>query len=118
MSDYLAKLRESAQEAQALFADLLISVTTFFRDADAFERLGALVDPKLFEDKGAADTVRVWVPGCATGEEAYSIAMLLLEEAGRREIRPEIQIFASDLDETALAVRPRRPLSAAPSKRT
>ena len=103
MSDYLAKLRESAQEAQALFADLLISVTTFFRDSDAFERLGALVVPKLFEDKGAADTVRVWVPGCATGEEAYSIAMMLLEEASRREIRPEIQIFASDLDETALA---------------
>ena len=103
MNDYLAKLRDSAQEAQALFADLLISVTTFFRDADAFEKLGQLVVPRLFEDKGAADTVRVWVPGCATGEEAYSIAMMLLEEAGRREIRPEIQIFASDLDETALA---------------
>jgi two-component system CheB/CheR fusion protein len=103
VSDYLAILRDSAPEAQALFADLLISVTTFFRDAAAFERLRALVVPKLFEDKGAADPIRVWVPGCATGEEAYSIAIMLLEEAGRREIRPEIQIFASDLDDAALA---------------
>ncbi len=103
MSDYLAVLRDNAGEAQALFADLLISVTMFFRDAGAFDRLRALVVPKLFEDKGAADPVRVWVPGCATGEEAYSIAMILLEEAARREIRPEIQIFASDLDDAALA---------------
>ena len=103
MTEYLTKLRESAQEPQALFADLLISVTTFFRDADAFDRLSALVVPRLFVDKGAADAVRVWVPGCATGEEAYSLAMILLEEAARHEIRPEIQIFASDLDEAALA---------------
>jgi chemotaxis methyl-accepting protein methylase len=104
MADYLAILRENAQEAQALFADLLISVTTFFRDSAAFEKLAALVIPRLFEDKGAADTIRVWIPGCATGEEAYSIAMLLLEEASRHDIRCEIQVFASDLDDGALAV--------------
>ena len=103
ISDYLAILRDSAPEAHALFADLLISVTMFFRDAAAFETLRTLSVPKLFEDKGAADPIRVWVPGCATGEEAYSIAMMLLEEASRREIRPEIQIFASDLDDAALA---------------
>src|SRR5574337_1128338 len=104
MPEYLAILRESPQEAQALFADLLISVTTFFRDADAFQRLGAIVMPALFEDKGAGEAVRVWVPGCATGEEAYSIGMLLIEEAARREIRCELQIFASDLDDAALAI--------------
>jgi two-component system, chemotaxis family, CheB/CheR fusion protein len=103
MADYLTILRENAPEVQALFADLLISVTTFFRDVNAFERLAALVIPRLFEEKGAADMIRVWVPGCATGEEAYSIAILLLEEAGRHEIRPRVQVFASDLDDSALA---------------
>jgi two-component system, chemotaxis family, CheB/CheR fusion protein len=102
MADYLGGLRDNPQEAQALFADLLISVTTFFRDTNAFEKLAALVIPRLFDDKGAADTIRVWVPGCATGEEAYSIAILLLEEASRHEIRCGLQIFASDLDDSAL----------------
>jgi two-component system, chemotaxis family, CheB/CheR fusion protein len=104
MADYLTILRENAQEAQALFTDLLISVTTFFRDSNAFERLATLVIPGLFEGKGASDAIRIWVPGCATGEEAYSIAMLLLEEASRHEIRCELQVFASDLDDGALDV--------------
>ncbi|HSU99830.1 MAG TPA: chemotaxis protein CheB, partial [Roseiarcus sp.] len=104
MPEYLVALRESPQEAQALFADLLISVTTFFRDTNAFDKLAALVIPRLFEDKGVADAVRVWVPGCATGEEAYSIAILLLQEAARREIRCGLQVFASDLDDGALRV--------------
>ncbi len=102
--EYLSVLRDNAEEAQALFADLLISVTTFFRDSGAFKRLTELVIPRLFEGKGAGDQIRVWIAGCATGEEAYSIAMLLQEEAERREIRPEIQVFASDLDGAALAV--------------
>ncbi|MBV9287539.1 MAG: PAS domain S-box protein, partial [Hyphomicrobiales bacterium] len=104
MADYLAILRENAAEAQALFADLLISVTTFFRDSRAFERLAAIVMPILFENKGAGDVIRAWIPGCATGEEAYSIAILLLEEAARHEIRCQLQVFASDLDEAALAI--------------
>ena len=104
MTDYLAVLRENAAEVQALFADLLISVTTFFRDSAAFDALAALVIPRLFDDKGVGDNIRVWVPGCATGEEAYSIAILLLEEAARHEIRCELQVFASDLDEAALTV--------------
>ena len=62
-----------------LFRDLLIGVTTFFRDAGAFEAVQQVVLPRLFEGKRAADHVRVWVPGCATGEEAYSLAMLLRE---------------------------------------
>src|SRR5271157_4090686 len=104
MADYLATLRENPQEAQALFADLLISVTTFFRDPGAFDKLASPVMPRLFEGKGAADALRVWIPGCATGEEAYSVAILLLEEASRHDIRCEIQVFASDLDYLALAV--------------
>ena len=104
LADYLVVLRENPGEAPALFADLLISVTTFFRDPTAFEKLAALVIPRLFEEKAVPAPIRVWVAGCATGEEAYSIAMLLLEEAGRQEIRCEIQVFASDLDDVALSL--------------
>lgn len=104
LDDYYNFLRDNADEAPALFADLLISVTAFFRDPEAFDALAAQVIPRLFDGKEAADQVRVWVPGCATGEEAYSIGMLLLEEASRREVRPEIQVFGSDLDGNGLAV--------------
>jgi two-component system CheB/CheR fusion protein len=104
LEDYLFFLRENVEEVQALFADLLISVTSFFRDPKAYAALADRVIPALLENKGAGDFVRVWVPGCATGEEAYSICMLLLEEAARQDSRPEIQIFASDLDASALAV--------------
>jgi two-component system, chemotaxis family, CheB/CheR fusion protein len=103
LEDYLAHLRKASEEAQALLADLLISVTSFFRDAAAFQQLARDVIPRLFEERDAHSSVRVWVPGCATGEEVYSIAILLLEEAARREERPELQVFASDLDAGALA---------------
>lgn len=104
LSDYYAFLRENAEEAQSLFTDFLISVTTFFRDPHAFELLAREVIPQLFEGKEAGGSIRVWVPGCATGEEAYTIGILLLEEAARRDVRPEIQVFGSDLDSGALAV--------------
>jgi two-component system CheB/CheR fusion protein len=100
---YYDRLREHSDEAQALLADLLISVTTFFRDAEAFEGLRKLALPPLFEAATLEDPLRVWVCGCATGEEAYSIAMLLLEEAGRRDLHPPLQVFGSDLDVRALA---------------
>ncbi len=101
---YYDFLRENADEAQALFGDLLISVTTFFRDAEAFEALKTKALQQLFAAKDATETIRAWVPGCATGEEAYTIAMLLLEEATKCDIRPQIQVFGSDLDATSLAV--------------
>lgn len=104
LAEYCALLRENADEAQALFADFLISVTTFFRDPHAFHVLEQEVIPRLFDGKEAAGSVRIWVPGCATGEETYSIGILLLEEAARRDWRPEIQVFGSDLDADALAV--------------
>lgn len=104
LQDYCTFLKENVEEVQALFADLLISVTTFFRDPKAFEVLAEKVVPQLFASRTLDDAIRVWVPGCATGEEAYSIAMLLLEEAAKHDIRPELQIFATDLDLGGLAV--------------
>jgi two-component system CheB/CheR fusion protein len=101
--DYFAYLREHIEESQALLADLLISVTTFFRDPKAFESLAANVIPNLFRGEGA-NPVRVWVAGCATGEEAYSIAMLLMEEASKHEFGPELQVFGSDMDGRALNI--------------
>jgi two-component system CheB/CheR fusion protein len=103
LDDYYDFLRDEAGEAQALLGDLLISVTTFFRDYEAFEALRQQALPQLFAEEHASDTVRAWVPGCATGEEAYTIAMLLLEEAPRHEPRA-IQVFGSDVDLQALAM--------------
>jgi two-component system CheB/CheR fusion protein len=103
-ADYYDVLRDDADEAQALLGDLLISVTSFFRDKEAFKTLEQQVIPQLFHGKLSERSIRVWVPGCATGEEAYSIAMLLLEQASRQDIRPAIQVFGSDIDPRALAV--------------
>jgi two-component system CheB/CheR fusion protein len=99
---YLTFLRTHPGEAGALLQDLLISVTNFFRDREAFDALERMI-PALFRDKTQADTVRVWVPACATGEEAYSIAMLLAEHARTLDAPPALQIFATDLDEDVLA---------------
>lgn len=104
LGDYYACLRENAEEVQALFGDFLISVTTFFRDPKAFAVLGEVVIPQLFEGRDSGGIIRAWVPGCATGEETYTIAMLLLEEAWRRDLRPDLQVFGSDLDAGALTV--------------
>jgi two-component system, chemotaxis family, CheB/CheR fusion protein len=104
LTGYCDFLRDNREESQSLLTDLLISVTTFFRDSESFEILAAQAIPKLFEGKEANDTIRVWVPACATGEEAYAVAILLLEEVSRREIRPQIQVLASDLDSGALAI--------------
>ncbi|MGH6878744.1 MAG: CheR family methyltransferase [Rhizomicrobium sp.] len=99
---YIARLREDPKEVAALFRDLLINVTSFFRDAEAFETLGNLVIPKLFEGRGAEDTVRIWVPGCATGEEVFTIAILMREHMDGLSAIPRVQIFATDIDERAL----------------
>jgi len=101
---YVARLSADPEEVTALFRDLLINVTSFFRDAQAFEALAELVVPKLFEGRGAGDIVRVWVPGCATGEEVYSVAMLLFEQVEGRADAPRVQVFATDIDQAALAV--------------
>ncbi|MBF7013806.1 chemotaxis protein CheB [Novosphingobium resinovorum] len=103
VADYARYMTQTPEEAQELFGDLLISVTSFFRDRAAFLNLSQTVIPAIFDAHGLDETIRVWSVGCATGEEPYSLAMLMLEEAERREVRPHIQIFASDLDEGALA---------------
>ena len=101
-SEYVDRLRKEPEEARALAEDLLITVTSFFRDPEVFEKLEKDVVPGLFDGKDAKDSVRVWSVGCATGEEAYSLAMLLMEEAGRRDVAPQIQVFASDLHKRSL----------------
>lgn len=100
---YLGFLRTHQGEAGALLQDLLISVTNFFRDREAFAALEQII-PQLFEHKTAEDTVRVWTPACATGEETYSMAMLLLEHARTLDAPPTLQVFGCDLDEEALQV--------------
>ncbi len=100
---YLTFLREHQEEVYALLRDMLISVTSFFRDREAFECLEHEVVPRLFDGKTALDQVRVWVTGCATGEEAYSMAILLCEHAARMSDPPKVQVFATDIDEGALA---------------
>jgi len=103
IGQYIVTLRERPGEIEALLRDLLISVTNFFRDRAAFDALEAHI-PKLLAGKSIGDQVRVWVAGCATGEEAYSVAMLLSEHASWLDNPPEIQIFATDIDEDAIAV--------------
>lgn len=102
LAGYLSFLKNHSDEAQKVFKDLLITVTNFFRDPEAFKAVENKAIPKLFEGKHSDDELRVWVPGCATGEEAYSIAMLLREYAGAMDESPQIQVFATDVDEDAL----------------
>ena len=104
IADYVAQLRNSPNEAELLFRELLISVTRFFRDPEAFEALAAKVLGALLSDAGAADPIRVWVPGCATGEEAYSVAILLTETLVRAGRSRPIQIFATDVDDRAIDI--------------
>src|SRR6056297_3072092 len=100
---YADYLHDHPEEAQELFGDLLISVTAFFRDPGAYEALVDEALTPLLRDAGHEGGLRVWSVGCATGEEAYSLAMVFLEEAERQQVMPQIQIFASDLDDGALA---------------
>jgi two-component system, chemotaxis family, CheB/CheR fusion protein len=102
LSAYLDYLMSNPEEAKNLLSDLLISVTSFFRDQSAYEALAKdVIGPMLekFDDDG----IRVWVAGCATGEEPYSLGILFLEEAARRKVSVPIQIFGTDLDKGALA---------------
>lgn len=101
--DYAKLVESSSDELALLYDDLLVGATGFFRDAELFEALERRVFPRLFEGRAPENPVRVWVPGCATGEEAYSIAICLLEYLHRGTTRFPIMMFGSDLDEKALA---------------
>jgi two-component system, chemotaxis family, CheB/CheR fusion protein len=104
LDDYLSLVQRSTQEVSALFREFLIGVTRFFRDSDVFEQVRRDVIPALVERTRPGESIRVWVPGCSTGEEAYSLAMLFEEhfEAGGRP--REVKVFATDIDATALEV--------------
>jgi two-component system CheB/CheR fusion protein len=102
VADYVDRLRHDPWEADQLFRDLLIGVTHFFRDPAAFAVVEREIMPRLFEHAGPDGSIRIWTPGCATGEEPYSVAILLREEMERRDMRPRTQIFAGDIDDEAL----------------
>jgi Methylase of chemotaxis methyl-accepting proteins len=100
---YIRLLRENPGDMQSPIKNLLINVTNFFRDREVFAALENDVIPKLFAGKTNKDSVRVWSAGCASGEEAYSMAMLLCEYADRLSDPPKLQIFATDVDDDAIA---------------
>ncbi|MBI1186617.1 MAG: PAS domain-containing protein [Alphaproteobacteria bacterium] len=102
--DYLARLRDHPDEPELLFRDLLINVTSFFRDSEAFDVMRRIIIPQILDGKGAHDPVRIWVAGCSSGEEAYSIAILLAEALEGRHPRPPVHIFATDIDATMLEI--------------
>jgi two-component system CheB/CheR fusion protein len=102
VEQYLEYLRQHPDELNALFHDILINVTSFFREPATFDVLREKVFPPIFKDRAPEDTVRVWVPGCATGEEAYSVAISLLEYMRENDLDHAIQVFGTDLSETAL----------------
>ena len=102
LDEYVRYLEESPKELKELFYDLLINVTDFFRDEQMFEALKSTIFPRLLEGRSADDLLRIWVPGCSTGEEAYSIAMALAEYLGGDRIHRTVQIFASDIDDRAI----------------
>ncbi|HEX5314575.1 MAG TPA: chemotaxis protein CheB, partial [Gammaproteobacteria bacterium] len=101
---YIERLRAEPQELRCLFDDLLIGVTQFFRDPEAWTAFERTVIPAFFEDKVAADGIRIWVPGCGSGEEAYTIAILLREAMERTHKSPTVQIFGTDIDERAIEI--------------
>jgi two-component system CheB/CheR fusion protein len=101
IDEYLQRLRKEREELDALYRDLLIGVTRFFRDAQAFELLEQRVLPELLEREGRDVPLRVWVAGCATGEEAYSIAIVLYDAMARLGERP-LKIFATDVHRGSL----------------
>jgi len=103
MEAYLKFLQQTPAELDALFRDLLIGVTSFFRDEEAFQVLEEKVIPRLFADKAPGSAIRVWVPGCSTGEEAYSIAILLQERLEALRHSYVVQVFATDIDPRAIA---------------
>ncbi len=101
IDDYVTYLREHSAEVQALYEDILIHVTSFFRDPNAFKALSTKVFPNI-TNQGADVPIRIWVAGCSTGEEAYSLAMCLLEYLDNQPIKPPIQIYATDISDRAI----------------
>lgn len=102
LEDYVHYLQDKSAEITALYYDVLITVTCFFRDAEAFEALKTTIFPIIINKRKPDDPIRIWVAGCSTGEEAYSIAICLLEFLTNKGINIPIQIFATDINEVAI----------------
>ncbi|HWQ71348.1 MAG TPA: CheR family methyltransferase [Desulfitobacteriaceae bacterium] len=99
LGDYVDYLKQNPVEVEELYQDLLINVTSFFRDPEAFETLKNLVFPAIMKNRAPGEPVRIWVAGCSTGEEAYSITIVLMEYLGDKAVNTPIQIFATDIND-------------------
>lgn len=104
IGEYFAFLKRNPEEVDALFREMLIHVTGFFREPETFEVLQTVVLPRLLEKRGQTDAIRIWLPGCSTGEEAYSLAIVVTEFFDNRADSPAIQIFATDVSAQVLEI--------------
>src|SRR6185436_7685699 len=102
IEQYLKYLEHTRDEVLALYSDILIHVTRFFREPESFDALREVVFPKITGQRSIEDPIRIWIPGCATGEEAYSVAMALVEFTEEQITTLPIQIFATDVSEAAV----------------
>src|SRR5262245_32980450 len=102
LDEYARMLRKDPDEVNNLFLDILVNVTGFFRDSEAFEALKKTAFPSLMHNRSPNAPIRVWVPGCSTGEEAYSLAICLLEYLGDIGSSTQIHIFATDISENII----------------
>jgi two-component system CheB/CheR fusion protein len=104
LTDYVELLRAEPAELDNLYADLLIGVTRFFRDPELFTLLSETVFPEMLKRRESGGAIRIWVPGCATGQEAYSVAISMIESLGNAPTATPIQLFATDLSEAAITI--------------
>jgi two-component system CheB/CheR fusion protein len=104
LSDYIVYLQKDPGEIKALFKDMLIGVTSFLRDPEAFKILAREGVGKLLQNKKSGESLRCWVAGCSTGEEAYSLAMVISEAMAQGDRRLDVQIFSSDIDEAPIDI--------------
>jgi two-component system CheB/CheR fusion protein len=104
VEDYYTFLKRNPEEVDALFREMLIHVTSFFREPETFDVLQSAVLPRLLEKRGQNDPIRIWLPGCSTGEEAYSLAIVVTEFFDNRPESPGIQIFATDVSDRVLEI--------------
>ena len=102
LNDYVKYLQTNPTEINALYQDMLINVTSFFRNTKMFDSLKSLIFPQLMKQRGADGNIRIWTPGCASGEETYSVAIALLEFLGDKANHTGIQIFGTDISETSV----------------
>ena len=103
LKEYTQYIKQHREELELLYNDLLINVTTFFRDSDTMDYVSKVLLPRIVKEKNPHEPIRIWVPACSTGQEAYSLAMLLIEVLGEKASSIPIQIFATDLSESVVA---------------